>query len=351
MKNNNLFILLLILLLNLSCQSTQRRSEINKEQNVNEPTTVQTTQTSVNSNQNKALTKSFESLYQKSPRRKKIEFPEDCSDITPAGEEVDYLSVACAEALRSARDELQKIAETENCSYPVTDENNKSSVVVDDEEMLFYKIKTPEETNIETLTKKLGTVVESFIKNNQLDFPIELKVGQELKYQKAHYAYDFNPLFYPFSDNKYLVKIKCWTAAYNLSNIYLLYDESSLPSKVKILEFSWVQPKAHIYDDFSYLKPPSDNYIAKHIEIVKEKTLPGFHFNSDTKTLTAYSKGNGMGKFGQYARYSFKKDGEPVLKEFRARFYDDVYNQNYPNYDYDDVIKNPPKTWKRYYPK
>lgn len=302
------------------------------------------------------------SPHQTKSRRTKIKFPDDCTDITGAGEKIELLPAACAEALRSARPALKEAADEGECDRPIADDNNHAYPVIDSDKILSYKIKNSAETDISILTKKLGTVFENLAENNELDYSAEFRIGQELKYQKAHYIYEFEPKFLSLSNNKYLVEIRCWTAAYNLSNIYLLYNEAAIPAKAQVLEFDWVQPESHIYDDFSYLKPPSDDYIAKYTKIVKEKTLCGFYFNPKTKLLIAYSKGNGMGAFGQYARYSLKNPSKPKLEEFRAKFYDNVYtykniyNPDHPlklppNYGYDDVIKRPPKTWKRYYPK
>jgi hypothetical protein len=55
-------------------------------------------------------------------------------------------------------------------------------------------------------------------------------------------------------------------------------------------------------------------------------------------------KTHGIGDAGHYARYSFL-DGKPKLEEYRARF-----DWRGREYALEDVIKSPPKTWKRYFP-
>jgi hypothetical protein len=334
MQNTKLFILSLVFLLNLSCQSIGQQSETVNNQNINQPPQPPTNYTNVNTNQNFPRTVNLKSSYQKRPRREKILFPDDCTDSTPAGEEVRYLPMACAEALKSAQADLQKVSEEEECSHPISAEDNRSYEVVDDEKILSYKIKNSDETNISLLTNKLGTVIESFIKNNKLEFPIEFKVGQELKYQKAHYEYDFEPTFYSLSPNKYLVEMRCSTAAYNLSNIYSMYDESELPAKVNILEFP----------DFTF-EYDENSDTPKVIKEITSKTVGGRYFNPQTKELIVFIKARGIGDAGRYARYSFP-NGTPKLEEFRAKF-----KWEGRGYQAGDVIKSPPKTWKRYYPK
>ena len=321
----------------------------NSEQNAK----VAFTQNS-DSNSKQDAIKEIKSPYQTRPRRRTINFADDCFRPVVAGSKNWKLILACANAVEAVKPEIVKAAKDGNCDDSFENlPDNTSYEVVDGNEILSYTVNREDSKKLDVIAKKLETTTRSLFKNSGLpeSDPYQLQTGQILKYQKAHYNYEYGIRFLPFSNNKYLVEMRCWTAAYNLDNIYLLYDESSLPAKARVLEFDWVQPDAHIFDDFDYTDPPSDNYIAKYIKIVKEKTLCGFYFNSKTKTLIAYSKGNGMGKFGQYARYSLKKNGQPILEEFRARFYDDVHNQNYPNYDYEDVIKRPPRTWKRYYPK
>jgi hypothetical protein len=298
-------IFLFIFCFSISCDSSETspissnksKNHVSNENLNNEQNTNNSNPKEIDSPDEKELSNAkIQSPYQTKPRRTKINFAEDCE--YKIGDKFK-LETACASAINSVIPDLP----SNPCVY---DQYLRNTKVSDGSAFLSLQNFSVKEA-----------------------FPIK---------------------FYALSQNKYLVQIYCNSGAYNIENVYLLYDESKLPAKARVLEFPWIEPDSHILNDFSYLKPPSDDYIAKYINIVKEKTVGGIQFNPKTKTLIAYSKGNGMGKFGQYARYSFKKNGEPILEEFRARFYDDVYNQDYPNYDNDDVIKHPPKTWKRYYP-
>lgn len=144
---------------------------------------------------------------------------------------------------------------------------------------------------------------------------------------------EYGAQFYSLSPNKYLVEITCWTAAYNVSNVYLLYDESEIPARTEVLEFPW-------------LKTPAANYSGERLPLVTAKTVGGRWFDKKAKELIVFNVGRGIGDFGQYARYSFAEN-KPKLEEFRAQF---EYREGSPSYG-DDVSKRPPKTWKRYYPK
>ena len=140
--------------------------------------------------------------------------------------------------------------------------------------------------------------------------------------------------FYPLSSNRYLVKILCQAGAYNQSNSYLLYDESALPAKAEVLEF----PSFEIaYDE--------DSDVVKTVDEATVKTVGGVYFNSKTKQLIVFVKAHGIGDAGHYARYSFP-NGKPKLEELRAKFKWDGRG-----YTTDEILQNPPKTWKRYYPK
>lgn len=227
-------------------------------------------------------------------RRKTIQFPDDCDYLVSSGNE-NWLQAACADAIREVQPSLPK----ENCGYV----NFKDAYGKDG----YYDLNAY---------------------NDPSHHPSAVQ-------------------FYPLSPNKYLVQIYCNSGAYNTENVYLLYDESTIPAKAEILEFPWIKPESHIFDDFSDLDPPSDNYIAKRVKIVNVKIIGGINFNPKTKKLIVYTRGNGIGEFGQYARYSFPND-KTKLEEFRAKYY---YSKNSPAYSPDDMIKHPPKTWKRYYPK
>lgn len=144
----------------------------------------------------------------------------------------------------------------------------------------------------------------------------------------------YGAAFYPLSSNKYLVKILCQAGAYNQSNSYLLFDESALPAKAEVLEF----PSFEITHD-------EDSEVAKSVDEVTVKTVGGVYFNAKTKQLIVFVKAHGIGDAGHYARYSFP-NGKPKLEELRAKFKWDGRG-----YTTDEILQNPPKTWKKYYPK
>jgi Protein of unknown function (DUF1176) len=150
--------------------------------------------------------------------------------------------------------------------------------------------------------------------------------------EKKIWFENYDVEFYSLLINKYLVKIRCTQAAYNESNVYLLYDEAELPAKTEVLEF----PSLSFTFDENKHEP-------KTIENVNVKTVGGRWFNSKTKELTVFVKGRGIGDFGEYARYSFIND-RPKLEEFRAEF-----KSGGKSYNTDDILKTSPVTWKRYY--
>ncbi len=214
--------------------------------------------------------------YQTKLSRKKIRFPEDCQYVI--GLEDEYqLERTCAAAIESVLPDLPR----EDCAY------------------------------------------KSYLeKNNLLDF--------------TKYSTEYHPgavKFYPLSAGNFLVEIQCWNSAYNVSNVYLRYDESSIPATARILEFP----------SFSFTGTENSD----KVESVKKtvvNTVNGVYFNRKTKELIAFVKGLGIGDSGTYAKYSFV-DGDPKLREFRADFKDGC-----PCYQTDQVIKESPKKWKRYYP-
>ncbi len=144
---------------------------------------------------------------------------------------------------------------------------------------------------------------------------------------------DYGANFYPLSPNKYLVEILCIGGAYNKLSAYIFYDESKLPAQAQVLEF----PRFEIEHD-------EDSDTAKSIKQVMVKSVGGVHFNTETKKLIVFVKAHGIGDAGHYARYSFP-NGKPRLEEFRARF---VWSGR--DYSTDEILKQSPKTWKRYYP-
>jgi hypothetical protein len=283
------------------------------------------------SNKDKEIVDKIKSRYQTKPRRKKISFLEDCRlgvDSNKNWKEV----LGCADALESVKTKLQAVSENNNCSRPMSVEDDNPYEVIDSDQ-INHKIKNSEETNIKFITKKLTTTIENIRKNSNLEYQVKLKIGQEIKYQKAHWVHNFNPAFYPLSTNKYLIELACWTAAYNESNVYLLYDESALPAKISILEFP----------SFSFTFGENKDEPEK-VESINVKTVGGRLFNPKTKELIVFIKGNGNGDFGEYARYSFVND-TPKLEEFRAKFKEDGIS-----YGTDEAMERSPKAWKQFYP-
>ncbi len=281
----------------------------------------------------------YRSPFQSRPRRNKIDFPDDCTDQVGAGEKARPLPKSCIEAIRKIHKDLENAAEAE-CSHPINDFDNHPYPVIDDEKILSYTIKNEKETGISVLEEKLGTVYKSFDENNALEYPVELKIGQTLKYQKAHYSYSFAPKFYPLEANEYLVEILCDAGAYNLYNLYLFYDESKLPAKAKLLRFPYLELEyANNLNDYDESQDIPDK--------INRVTVPVVHgrwFNRKTKELIVFVKAHGIGDAGRYARYSFP-NGKPKLEEFRARI---IWSGR--GYQVYDVLKSPPKTWKRYFP-
>lgn len=227
-----------------------------------------------NINSNKAVIPEIKSPYQKKQRRKIITFPNDCQ-YAVVGSSKDWKEIsACAAALEYIQPALQKLAKSENCDTSFKD-------------------------------------ILSF-----------------------DYAYAVN--FYPFSNNKYLVEMRCWTAAYNLSNVYLLYDESAIPAKTRVMEFPDLK--------FLFDKDDKSEKYPTSFEKVTVKSVPGRIFNTKTKELLTMDKSTGIGYTGHFARYSFP-NGEPKLEEYRAKFKEDGNGLG------DNWLKVIEKTWKRYYPK
>lgn len=214
---------------------------------------------------------------QTKPRRQRIRFPEDCTNYAPAGVKNWKLQNGCAEAIQSVLPSLPRA----DCDY------------------------------------------EQFLSKNSFD-------------DFLSFSTDYHPgavRFYSLSPNKYLVEVLCSAAAYNVSNVYLLYDESTLPARAVVLEFPSLE---FTYDE--------DSDAAKTIEKVSVKTVGGRFFNPKTKELIVFVKARGIGDAGRYARYSFP-NGQPKLEEFRAKF---AWTGR--GYGTDEILKSAPKTWKLYYP-
>ena len=283
-------------------------------------------------------TDEIKSPYQTKPRRKTINFSDDCFRPVVEGSKNWKLVLACAEAIETIKPEIEKAAKDNKCDSSFENlPDNSSYEVIDDDQLLTYTVKPTDSKELNVLAKKLETTLRSLFKNSDLpeSNPYELKAGQLLKYQKAHYSYEYNLTFHPFSANKYLVEMRCSTGAYNLSNIYLLYDESAIPAKAQVLEFPWIKITSGEDEDLD---------VPKAVEKVTVKAVGGRYFNPKTKELIVFVKAYGIGDAGRYARYSFP-NGKPTLEEFRARL---VWSGR--GYQAGDVIKSSPKTWKRYYP-
>ena len=313
--------------------SKENKSELPKNTTIN-PASLNDSNLD-DSNKDKEILDEIKSRYRTKPRRKQINFPHDCAFGFISNYELNWKEkTACAIALESIKTYLQTIAKENNCTQPMSAENLGAYEVIDSDKISTYKIKNSKETDITFIEKKLNTVIKNIVANSNLEYPIKLKTGQEINYQKAHYEYNFNPVFHPFSVNKYLVELPCWTAAYNESNVYLLYDESALPAKISVLEF----PGLSFTLDKNSGEPTN-------VENVTDKTVGGRWFNPKTKELIVFVKGRGIGDFGQYARYSFP-NGTPKLEEFRAEFKDGGYG-----YGTDEIMLQGPKKWKQYYRK
>jgi len=210
-------------------------------------------------------------------RRQRIRFPADCTNDKPAGIKNWTLQANCAAAIESVLADLPR----EDCDY------------------------------------------EPYLKKNSFDSFLTYATEERRDAVR----------FFPLSANKYLVEIVCSEAAYNVSNVYLLYDESRLAARARVLEFPSLE--------FDY---DEDTNTAKTIKNVAVKTLGGRWFNRKTRELIVFVKARGLGDAGRYARYSFP-NGAPRLEEFRAKF-----SWTGRGYNVNDVIKSAPQTWKRYYP-
>jgi hypothetical protein len=281
-------IFLFIFCFSISCDSSETspissnkssnhvsNENLNNEQNANNSNPKE-----IDSPDEKELSKAeIQSPYQPKPRRKKINFPEDCE--YKIGDKFK-LETACASAINSVIPDLP----SNPCVY---DQYIRNTKVSDGSAFL----------SLENFSVKEA-------------FPIK---------------------FYSLSSNKYLVQIYCESGAYNIKNAYLLYDESAIPAKAEVLEF----PSFEITHD-------EDSDIAKTVEKVMVKTIGGVGFNLKTKQLIVFVKTRGIGDSGHYARYSFP-NGKPKLEEFRAKF-----KWAGRGYQTDEILKNPPQTWKRYFP-
>jgi hypothetical protein len=226
---------------------------------------------------NPAQSKLSDSL-QTAPRRAKIRFPDDCNFYAAASENDLKLENGCAAAL----DKVLPALPREDCDYG------------------------------------------EFLRQN--DYSEFLEYLDDYQSRAVR--------FYPLAPNKYLVEVPCSVAAYNVSNVYLLYDESRLPAKAEVLEFPGFK---FTYDE--------DRDSVEKIENITAKTVGGRGFNLKTKELIVFEKARGIGDAGRYARYSFF-GGKPKLVEYRAKF-----SWTGRAYSTDEILKRPPLAWKRYFPK
>ena len=179
------------------------------------------------------------------PRRKNIEFPRDCD--YKAGE--FYREKACAAALEKASRDFPK---DRDCDYG-------------------------------SLRRPAGSV-------NLIEF--NDRFADAVK-------------FYRLSAGKYLVQVRCSASGYNVVNLYLLFDETQILPKARILKFATLEFSA---------QNPNEKPAKMSEEIIGVR-----RFNRQTKDLIVFIKERGLGDFGESARYAFP-NGKLRLKEFRARF-------------------------------
>ena len=329
------------------CCKAQTRPEAAVTGKTSVPTQIERDNSNVGntSNTSKSLQQSYSDLhklpYQKKARRKQINYPDDCQNLIGTGDEY-VLQISCRETLKNLTSTLPK----EGCSYePFQPELHRfREEIKGDLGILSYTVQETDTDGIEALAERLGTVPDNIIRNSKLQKPIKLTAGQELKYEKAELQeYVTNWLeenshikFYPLSPNKYLLEIRCWAGAYNLSNVYLLYDESAIPAKTKVLEFPDF--------NFSFNEDDKENEYPVSVKKTMVKSVSGVEFNSKTKELIALDRKTGIGYAGHYARYSFP-NGKPKLEEYRAKFKEDGNGLG------DDWQRDVKKNWKRYFPK
>lgn len=293
------------------------------------------------SNENSLVNEVTRSPYQKKPRRKKINFPDDCGTSVVVGTKDWLLRKTCGDTLNNILPDLPN----DGCNYEsVRKDGGNFFMVVDNEQMQTYRVQENINFNdLEKLAQTLNTTKDNIIINNKFGNGGKLSAGQEIKYQKSHLEksssawfadYDLN--FYSLQSNKYLVKVKCWASAYNVSNVYLLYDESAIPAKTKVLEFPDL--------DFAFNENDKQGEYPVSVKKVFVKSVPGIEFNSRTKELVTLDRRTGIGYAGHYARYSFP-NGKPKLEEYRAKFKEDGNGLS------DDWQRDVKKNWKRYFPK
>ena len=239
-----------------------------------------------NSNSNAFSEEKIKRSRQTVPRRRKINFPNDCQQVARTGNEY-LLEAVCADALYDVQPDLPK-------------------------------------------THIIG-VASSGSSADAPQSDCDYAVKQNFE---GHFNFDeYGAKFYSLSTNKYLAEVRCAEGAYNQINAYLLYDESAIPAKAQVLEF----------ESFRFTHD-EDSDVAKTIDKVTVKTVGGVYFNQKTKELIVFVKAHGIGDAGHFARYSFP-NGKPKLEEFRAKFKWEGHG-----YGTDEILKNPPRTWKKYYP-
>ncbi len=210
--------------------------------------------------------------------------------------------------------------------YP---EDCQSSVV---EGAKNWRLQTACAAALDAVLPDLPTSSEGIIADSQAA-KLDCDYSEQRDAQKRFSLADYGATFYPLSPNKYLVEIRCLAGAYNVVNTYVLYDESALPAHAQVVEFPSLK-----------FVVEGETETVKRFEKTTVKTVGAVQFNPLTKRLIVFVKARGIGDAGHYARYRFVND-RPQLEEFRAKF-----DWNGRGYGTDEILKRPPKTWKRYYP-
>jgi hypothetical protein len=135
---------------------------------------------------------------------------------------------------------------------------------------------------------------------------------------------DYGVTFYNLAPGKFLVELPCGAGAYNVKNAYLFYDETTTTPTVRRLSFPY-----YAFDRF----PGDEDNTAKAVpRKFQTKLLSSRTFNRRRKELIVLLKARGMGDAGSFARYRFREDGEPILKEFRFKLeWDGRYSYSGPS--------------------
>jgi hypothetical protein len=108
--------------------------------------------------------------------------------------------------------------------------------------------------------------------------------------------------FYQLAEKQYLVQVTCTGGAYQGSQVYYFYDETSQQPAAKLLNFEAREAQ----DEKSLTKTQAT-------ELWGQPT-----FDEKTKQLKVFNRFRGVGDCGILATYGFA-NGEPELKELRAK--------------------------------